>query len=93
MEGSDGGGGVAQYCERAHDRGFLCKIFLFTKPSLLDAYMHCVYTAKTQYRKFETNIPRKGTARLYGPNSYIHISGSDFYIPLIGLPILLQENR
>ncbi len=43
---------VAQY-EGAHDRGFLCKIFLFTKPSLLDAYLHCVYTAKTQYRKFK----------------------------------------
>ncbi len=26
------------------------------------------------------------------PNSYIHISVSDFYIPKIGLPILLQEN-
>ncbi len=31
--------------------------------------VHCLvtgsyYTAKTQYRKFETNIPRKGTARL-----------------------------
>ncbi len=24
-----------------------------------------MYTAKTPYRKFETNIPRKGTARLY----------------------------
>jgi hypothetical protein len=38
----DGGGGgegwvVVQYCEGAHDRGFLCKIFLFTKPSRLDA--------------------------------------------------------
>ncbi len=27
------------------------------------------------------------------PNSYIHVSVSDLYIPLIGLPILLQENR
>jgi hypothetical protein len=27
------------------------------------------------------------------PNSYIHISVSDLYIPTIGLPILLQENR
>ncbi len=50
-------------------------------------------TAKTQYRKFETNIPRKGTARLYSPNSYIHVSVSDLYFPLIGLHILLQENR
>jgi hypothetical protein len=42
-----------------------------------------MWTAKTQYRKFETNIP----------NSYIHVSVRDLYIPLIGLPILLQENR
>jgi hypothetical protein len=27
------------------------------------------------------------------PNSYIHISVSDLYIPTVGLPILLQENR
>jgi hypothetical protein len=27
------------------------------------------------------------------PSSYIHISVSDLYIPTIGLPILLQENR
>ncbi len=26
-------------------------------------------------------------------SSYIHVSVSDFYIPRIGLPILLQENR
>ncbi len=27
------------------------------------------------------------------PSSYIHVSVSDLYIPMIGLPILLQENR
>jgi hypothetical protein len=26
------------------------------------------------------------------PNSFIHLSVSDLYIPTIGLPILLQEN-
>ncbi len=31
--------------------------------------------------------------RGYSPNSYIHVSMSDLYIPLIGLTILLQENR
>jgi hypothetical protein len=30
--------------------------------------------------------------RGYSPNSYIDVSVSDLYIPLIGLPILLQEN-
>jgi hypothetical protein len=31
--------------------------------------------------------------RGYSPNSYIHVSVSDLYIPLINLPILPQENR
>ncbi len=31
--------------------------------------------------------------RGYSVNSYIRVSVSDLYIPLIGLPILLQENR
>ncbi len=31
--------------------------------------------------------------RGYSPYSYIHVSVSDLYIPLIGLPVLLQENR
>ncbi len=29
--------------------------------------------------------------RGYSPNSYIHVSVSDLYIPLIGLTILLQD--
>ncbi len=47
-----------------------------------------LYTAETEYRKFE--IPGK-ELRGYSPNSYIHVSVSDLYIPLIGLSILLQE--
>ncbi len=31
--------------------------------------------------------------RGYSPNSYIHVSVCDLYIPLICLHILLQENR
>ena len=31
--------------------------------------------------------------RGHSPNSYTHVSVSDFYIPTIGLPILLEENR
>ncbi len=46
-------------------------------------------TAKTQYRKFETYIRRKGIARPHGPNSHIHVSVSELYI---GVPVLLQEN-
>jgi hypothetical protein len=41
------------------------------------------YTEKTQYRKFETNIPKYFD---------IHVSVSDLYISTIDLPILLQEN-
>ncbi len=36
---------------------------------------------------------RNCAAPRYSPNSYIHVSVSDLYIPLIGLPIQLQENR
>jgi hypothetical protein len=43
--------------------------------------------------KMETNIPRNETFRGLVPNSYIHISVSDLYIPKVGLPILLQPNR
>jgi hypothetical protein len=50
------------------------------------------HTAKTQYRKFEINISRK-ELRGCSPNFYIHVSVSDLYIPTIGLPTLLQENR
>ncbi len=49
------------------------------------------FSAKRHYRKFETNILKKLCS--YSPNSYIHVSVNDLYIPLIGLPILLQENR
>ncbi len=49
------------------------------------------HTAETEYRKFETNIPRK-ELRSLSPNFHIHVSVSNLYIPTIGLPILLQEN-
>ncbi len=38
------------------------------------------HAAKTQYQIFDTNIPRKGTAR-HSPNSYIHVPLSDLHIP------------
>jgi hypothetical protein len=51
------------------------------------------FTAKTQYRKFETIMPRKGIARSQPqfPDSCVFVSS--LYIPRIShLPILLQEN-
>ncbi len=49
-------------------------------------------TAKTQYRKFETHIPRKGITwpQSQFPHSYMCVS--DLYIPTIGLTILLPKN-
>ncbi len=38
-------------------------------------------------------MPRKGTAQLQPGNFHIHVSVSDLYIPLIGLPMLLHKNR
>ncbi len=49
-----------------------------------------MYTAKTKYRKFEQIFPEK-ELRGYSTSSYIHVSVSDLNIPLIGLPILLQD--
>jgi hypothetical protein len=67
---------------------------LISKIASLDTASACllkpINTAKTVYRKFETNIPKNKSAR---PFSYIHCSVNDLYIPTIGLPILLQENR
>jgi hypothetical protein len=47
-------------------------------------------TAKTQYRKFETNIPRKGIAR---PQSQFPHSGvsEQFIYPTIGLPVCCRK--
>ncbi len=49
---------------------------------------HCiskVYTAKTQFRKFEIKYSRKGTV-LYclSPNFHIHVSVRVFYITMFG---------
>jgi hypothetical protein len=54
-------------------------------------YSRRLYTGKTQYRKFETNIPRKEIARPQSqfPHSCVC---ERFIFPTICLPILLQEN-
>jgi hypothetical protein len=46
-----------------------------------------------RHKKISKQIFQEKELRGYRPNSYIHVSVSDLYIPLIGLPILLQENR
>jgi hypothetical protein len=46
---------------------------------------HCTENAKQIFPE----IKLRGLV----PNSYIHVSVSDLYIPKIGLPILLQQKR
>jgi hypothetical protein len=53
-----------------------------------DECTHC----RNSIPKLETNIPIMKLRGL-SPNSYIHVSVSDLYIPLIGLPIPLHKNR
>ncbi len=48
------------------------------------------YTAKSQYRNFETYIPGN-ELRCLSSNFHFHVSVSNLYIPTIGLPFLLQE--
>ncbi len=50
-------------------------------------------TAKTKWRKFETNIPRKGISgpQSQFPHSYVCEAVSELYIPTMGLPVLLEE--
>ncbi len=55
-------------------------------------YRDTYRTEETVYRNSKHILPEMKLRSLC-PNSYIHVSVSDLYIPTIGLPILLQENR
>jgi hypothetical protein len=50
--------------------------------------MHC----KDATPKIQNKYSQEKELRGYSPNSYIHVSVGDLHSPLIGLPILLQEN-
>jgi hypothetical protein len=52
-----------------------------------------VYTLQRHNTENSKLIFPEKELRGHSPNSYIHVSVSDLYIPTIGLPILLQENR
>jgi hypothetical protein len=69
-----------------------CSRIVWYFASIVCHQLWLYHTARTQYRKFETNIPRKRIAHGLNPNFHSHVSVSDLYIPKIGLPILLQEN-
>jgi hypothetical protein len=49
--------------------------------------------ASTLQRKTDLCIPQKETARPLSPDFHIHVSVSDLFIPMIGPPIFLQQNR
>jgi hypothetical protein len=51
------------------------------------------YTAKIYYTENLKHIFPEKELRGHRPKSYIHVSLCELYIPTIGLPILLQENR
>jgi hypothetical protein len=65
-----------------------CRIEVNRKRSKI---MHCKDTIPVILSKYS----QKKELRGYSTNTYIRVSASDLYmyIPLIGLPILLQENR
>jgi hypothetical protein len=54
-----------------------------------------IHTAKTKYRNFETNIPRKGISgsQFQFLHSCVWCERFIYYIPTIGLPVLLEEIR
>jgi hypothetical protein len=98
----------AGYSDILHDVLPLNEIFYALSPSYLfilsplynragNRTRGCYHTTTTlqrhNTRKFEANIPRKGTARLQSQFLHSCFCVSDLHIPLVGLPILLQENR
>jgi hypothetical protein len=52
----------------------------------------CYTLQRHNTKNSKQKFPEK-ELRDHNPNSYIHVSVSHLYIPTIGLPILLQENR
>ncbi len=60
----------------------------------LQEYLESVwYTAKTLYRKLETNVLRNETARPHSQFQYSPNLWALYIFPWIGPPILLQQNR
>jgi len=53
----------------------------------------CSFTAKKQYTENSKQIFPGKELQTCSANSNIHVSVSDLFIPLVGLPSLLQENR
>ncbi len=54
---------------------------------------HLFCTLQRQFTENSKQIFPEIKLRGLSPNSYFYVSVSDLYIPTIGLPILVQENR
>jgi hypothetical protein len=63
------------------------------RTNVLLILLYTVYTLQRHNSENLKHIFPGQELRGYSPNSYIHVSVSDLYIPLTGLPILLQDNR
>jgi hypothetical protein len=72
----------------------------FIPPTL---HRRVVHAAPALYQKSDLYIPRNESAlaslfpkqnyNVLSPNFHIHVSVSNLYVPSIGLPIWLQQNR
>ncbi len=82
--------GIAK--EIAHLHHACCIAWLDDYRTFCAAAESRLCTSKSQYRKFETNIPRKGIARGQSANFHIHVSVSDLYISRIDLPYSAAGN-
>ncbi len=51
------------------------------------------FLQSTMYRKSDLCIPRNETAQPRSQFLYIHVSVSNLYISMIGLPLWLQQKR
>jgi hypothetical protein len=72
----DDGGGIS-----IHNIG---GVFIVIFVGIYHTFLSLQYytaSAKTQYRKFETNIPRKETARLQSQFLYVHVSVTIYIFP------------
>jgi hypothetical protein len=65
--------------------GFIC-CYSTENKTLLEGY-----TLQRQNTEISKQIFPEKEYRGLSPNSHIHVSVSDLYIPTIGLPILLEE--
>jgi hypothetical protein len=72
--------------------GVAC-FYQLTVEGQLALFTRSITTLQRYYTENSKHIFPEKELRGHSPNSYIHVSVYDLYIPTIGLHILLQENR